>query len=42
MNQETKYRPSAEYLKLENQEKQLVKLQRFNEASVVRKKKRTN
>ena len=39
MNQETKYRPSAEYLKLENQEKQLVKLQRFNEASVVRKKK---
>ncbi len=39
MNQETKYRPSAEYLKLENQEKQLVKLQRFNEASIVRKKK---
>ena len=39
MNQEYKYRPSAEYLKLENQEKQLVKLQRFNEASVIRKKK---
>ena len=39
MTQESKYRPSAEYLKLENQEKQLVKFQRFNEANIIRKKK---
>ena len=39
INQDNKYRPSAEYIKLNNEEKQLVKFQKFNEASIIRKKK---
>ena len=39
MNQDNKYHPSAEYIKLDNEEKQLVKFQRFNDASNIRKKK---
>jgi hypothetical protein len=39
MNQDNKYRPSAEYIKLDNEEKQLVKFQKFNDASIIRKKK---
>ena len=34
-----KLRPSSEFLRLEKEEQQLVKFQRFNEANVIKKKK---
>ncbi len=36
-----KLRPSSEFLRLEKEEQQLVKFQRFNEVNVIKKKRKT-